>query len=106
MLSLFPHLMLLHMVSDGFHRGGDEGFVPAHEELFRVLSRCFHVTFSGWGGLRVCLVFSRTYCFCTWSRMVSTSEVMRVSCPGFILWVELLGSDHVQGVRRTSLRAI
>ena len=33
MLSLFPHLMLLHMVSDGFHRGGDEGFVPAHEEL-------------------------------------------------------------------------
>ena len=33
MLGLFPHLMLLHMVSDGFHRGGDEGFVPAHEEL-------------------------------------------------------------------------
>ena len=53
MSRIFPHLVLLHVVSDGFHLGGEEG-----------------------------------------------------SGPGFILCVELLGSVYVQGVRRTSLRAI
>ena len=28
MSRIFPHLLLLHMVSDGFHLGGDAGFMP------------------------------------------------------------------------------
>ena len=97
MFRIFPHLGLLLLVSDGFHRGGDEGCVPAHEELFRVLSRCFHVTFPCWGGLRVCLVFSRTLCFCTWSRMVSTWVVRRVQALVLFCVSSFLGASTFRG---------
>ena len=49
MLSLFPHLMLLHMVSDGFHLGGEEGFMPWI--FFCVSSFLGATTFKGSGGL-------------------------------------------------------
>ena len=92
MFRIFPHLGLLLLVSDGFHRGGDEGCVPAHEELFRVLSRCFHVTFPCWGGASR---MSRIFPHLVLLHVVSDGFHLggeEGSGPGFILCVELLGS--------------